>query len=260
MKCKKYVVRIFALVIVFVLIMLTSSSSDAISISKKTRKKWGKKLGEVTDRVFTQENVDRGVEAFSHYVENRGKGSPQTNVYVNNSEPQQPQLYKTSTTNYPPAELASSFKTFAKNIIAHNTPAFQIELYKNELPKNSGKIYNRVCAKDKTIVAANSSKKDDKYKAFCMMTADPNFIFTGGIRAGADIRTVENFFVAMASDLAQEPGHIHMNVDENFVIDILYEGNKITQLGYYDTSAISCARTGNFVHDSMRKMGFKDMY
>lgn len=256
MKGKKF----FALAMVLILLII--SASDAKLISNKTRKKWGKKLGEISDKVFSEKNVDRGVEAISNYVEDKGRGSPQTNVYINQpsqqSEPQS-SLTKTSTTDFPPEELARSFRTLAKKIITSNKPAYQIKLEKKELPKRAGTVYNRVCAKDKTIVAG-SAGKSGKFKAFCMMTTDPAFIFTGGIRAGGDIRTVENFFVARASDLAEEPGHIHFNSDENFEIDILYDGNKITQLGYYDTNSISCERTGNFVHNSMRKMGFRDMY
>ena len=258
MKSKK----VFALVMIFLLVII-ASSSDARLISKKTRKKWGKRLGEISEKIFTQDNVNRGVEAISHYVEDRGKAAPQTNVYVNNQSPQQTetqtQLYKTSTTDYPSEELAKSFKALAKKVLANNKPEYQIKLDKNELPKKAGTIYNRVCAKDKTIVAG-TARENGKYKAFCMMTTDPDFIFTGGIRAGADVRTVENFFMARISDLAKEPGHVHFNADEDLEIDILYDGNTITQLGYYDTNSISCQRTGNFVHDSMRRMGFRDMY
>ena len=182
--------KFFALIMAFILIFV--SVSDAKLISNKTRKKWGKQVGKIVDKVFTQENVDRGVDAVAHYVENKGRSAPQTNVYVNNPPAQQVQqvqqvetqspIYKTSTTDFPPEELARSFKTLAKKIITNNQPAYQIQLKKNELPKNSKHtVYNRVCAKDKTIVAG-SAGKSGKFKAFCMMTTDPAFIFTGGIR------------------------------------------------------------------------------
>lgn len=251
--------KLFVCLVLSALIFTSVSADAKLKLSKKTRKK----LGEAFSNFTTEENFGKLIDGTTNALTEHERKPPQATVIINqgggSSEPQDSPLVKTSTTDYPAGELESSIKSLSKNIITHNKPAYEIQLTKKELPKKVKERYNRVCAKDKTIVAGDAGKSK-KYKPFCFVTIDPAFAFTGGIRVGADIRTVENFFVSRISDLTDTPGHVHLNSNGNVHIDILYEGNKITQIGYYDTQSVSCQRIGSFVQKKMQEMGFRNMY
>ena len=176
---------------------------------------------------------------------------------VNNTPAAQP-IRKKASAN-PAAELRVSMKNIGSRIIANNAPSYEIQLAKSELPARVKTRFNKVCTTNQTIVVGDAGS-NRKYGAFCMITTDPNITFAGGIRVGTSISTVENFFGQSISQLSSQPGRAHIKADKSLEIDILYSGNRITQIGYYDSNSLSCQRTGNFFNKKVHEMGMRRMY
>lgn len=152
-----------------------------------------------------------------------------------------------------------SMRRFGAGIIINNAPAYEIQLAQSELPENISIRYNKVCAKDQTIVVGDAGG-NKRYGAFCMVTSDPAFAFAGGIRAGAPVSTVENFFGKNISQLSAQPGRAHIKYGDSVDIDILYNNNTITQVGYYDHNSLSCQRIGSFFRRKAGEMNMAVMY
>ncbi len=169
-----------------------------------------------------------------------------------------PQPQKRASTN-PAAELRVSMKNMGSRIISNNAPSYEIQLAKSELPARVKTRFNKVCTTNQTVVVGDAGS-NKKYGAFCMITSDPSITFAGGIRVGAPVSTVENFFGKSISQLSSQPGRAHISTDNSVEIDILYSGNRITQIGYYDSNSLSCQRTGNFFSRKVNEMGLRNMY
>lgn len=233
-------------------------------LKQKANELWDKHGDDIVDRLVGKESEPTPPPQQQYVQPQQQYAQPQqpTTIIIQ-QQPQQYQQYdqlvKTSSTNNPAGELESSLRSFAGNIVAHNKPVFEIQLQKNELPKNTSNIFNKVCAKDQTITAGHAGR-DRKYLPLCMVTADPAYTFVGGIRVGAPVRTVENFFMSRISDLSDSPGHVRFKTSNSGFIELLYANNTITQIGYYDLKGVSCRRTGNFVYGKMREMGFQAMF
>lgn len=91
----------------------------------------------------------------------------------------------------------------AEDILAFNKPAFETQLTKKE--QSSGILWNRVCAKDQTLVWGYA-RKDKKFIPIYFVTNDPKFTFSGGIRAGADVKVLERFFGDSIKSIGQVEG------------------------------------------------------
>ena len=262
--------KVFALIMLFV--MMFAVGAEANIISNKTMKKI-KKIGKAGEKFYEkhEEDIKKAGEKAVELYQDRNK---QNNVQQ--QPQQQPQtrqrtvivhqqaddrLTKSSTTNYPAGELESNLKAFARNFIVNNGADFEIQLTANEAPKNAGTRLNKVSAKNRTIVGGDSGSNRN-YRPFCFMTANENYTFSGGIRVGASIRTVENFFVQRARDIATRPGTLHFETNSKTYIDILYDTNSgtITQIGYYDTNGTNCGRTRSFMRQKAGEFGFATMY
>ena len=164
-----------------------------------------------------------------------------------------------STSSNPAAELRVSMKNMGSRIIANNAPSYEIQLAQSELPARVKTRFNKVCTTNQTVVVGDAGS-NKKYGAFCMITSDPSITFAGGIRVGASVSTVENFFGKSISHLSSQPGRAHISAGNSLEIDILYSGNRITQIGYYDSNSLSCQRTGNFFTRKVNEMGLRNMY
>ena len=181
--------------------------------------------------------------------------------YQSQQQPQQrptSSVPQTSSSTDPAGELRVSMKNFGSRLIANNSPAYEIQLSRNELPARVKTRFNRVVANSKTVVAGDAGS-NKQYGAFCMVTSDPSYTFAGGIRVGAPVSTVENFFGKSISQLSSQPGRAHVKAG-NVEIDILYNNNRITQVGYYDSNSLSCQRTGNYLNQKVSEIGLRRMY
>ncbi len=258
--------KVFALIMLFV--MMFAVGAEANIISNKTMKKI-KKIGKAGEKFYEkhEEDIKKAGEKAVELYQDRNKQNnvqqqPQTRqrtVIVHQQADDR--LTKSSTTNYPAGELESNLKAFARNFIVNNGADFEIQLTANEAPKNAGTRLNKVSAKNRTIVGGDSGSNRN-YRPFCFMTANENYTFSGGIRVGASIRTVENFFVQRARDIATRPGTLHFETNSKTYIDILYDTNSgtITQIGYYDTNGTNCGRTRSFMRQKAGEFGFATMY
>ena len=90
----------------------------------------------------------------------------------------------------------------ADQIAAYNKPAFEVRLTREERQyqemgednyRTSRILYNRVWAKDKTLVLGEA-RGDKRFYATFLTTIDPEYSFVGGIRVGAGTKILENFF------------------------------------------------------------------
>lgn len=87
--------------------------------------------------------------------------------------------------------LMKDVRRLANKIAKNNKPAFEAKLTKREI--GSDILWNRVYAKDKTLVFAFAGK-NKAFEGVYLVTSDPNFVFSGGIRVGASTKVLERFF------------------------------------------------------------------
>ena len=107
--------------------------------------------------------------------------------------------------------LARDVRKVADEIVAHNKPVFEVQLTENERSyfdweseemSKTGVIWNRVWARDKTIVLG-SAGEDKKFGALIFKTTDPQKAFSGGIHVGSTAREFQKFFGASVNTVAK---------------------------------------------------------
>ncbi|MBQ7561318.1 MAG: hypothetical protein IJS99_05750 [Synergistaceae bacterium] len=193
-------------------------------------------------------------------------------------------------------KLLNSMRSLAEKIISSNKPAFEQELTGQELEyyreESSNKqhakaAWDKVWAKNNTIVAATAVNDIKKFQFEQFITSDPKEIFAGGLHVGSSLKDLENFLKTKilnrpedyfdenlsAENIDVKENYISMSFP-NFFDDGKFEGydhliimhsdGKITQFGYF-TGGSSVLRkiatrekTNSFVKSQMREMGMKE--
>ena len=129
--------------------------------------------------------------------------------------------------------LERDVRKMADGIVAYNKPAFEAQLTKKERTyvdweteekAITGVIWNRVWAKDKTVVLG-SAAKDKKFGSLMFKTTDPKKTFSGGIHVGSTIKELEKFLGASLNTVAQV---LNKMTNGNAVV---IKGKKITITG-----------------------------
>lgn len=188
-------------------------------------------------------------------------------------------------------KLIDSIKSLANRIIAHNKHVFEQKLTGRELDyqewdsnvtKHFRSAWDRVWAKNQTIVAATATDNKRNFELDHFITSDPNYIFAGGIHVGSRLSELERYLRTRlinrpsnytdnhlsATGIFLERGCIHMNYYEFTGYDddlyIMHSNGRITQIGYFTGGTYllrtisSRSRTANFIRSQMRKMGMKN--
>ena len=171
--------------------------------------------------------------------------------------------------------LAKSLSDLAQRIAAHNKFIYETKFTKKERAVDednptglvdeyekgfADQLYNRVWAKDKTLVIGceDIDEPGNNY-AYYINTSDPLIYFAGNIRAGADIGLIEKFFGASVKSLSDKDGEITLLPESDWgeCVRIQYKDNKITELEWYfnDTTRPSVERTAKVVRDKKSEMG-----
>ena len=166
--------------------------------------------------------------------------------------------------------IGKSLLDLAKRIMANNKYAFETkmtqkdrELYEmgEEIPTISQIIWNRVWAKDKTIVVGEA-RKDKKFRVRLFMTRDPQITFVNGLRVGDDIHVLEQFFGSPLERQFYFPEGITWlsigNTGE--FIHIFYKDDKITELRWFNLMDPTAKKTDNFVKQTAQRMGFPSSF
>ena len=116
--------------------------------------------------------------------------------------------------------LQKEIQALAFKIAEFNKPAFESQLTKKERsyeelyenPDNLNRkyvspiVWNRVWAKDKTVVWGEAAK-DKKFKAVDFVTVDPELVFSKVIRVGATTKDLERFFNDSISNIGKVNGN-----------------------------------------------------
>lgn len=169
--------------------------------------------------------------------------------------------------------LISDVQKLADKIAAFNKPAFEAQLTKKEREYwdmgfdedevlISPVLWSRVWVKDKTLVFG-MAKKDKKFRATYFATTDPEFVFLGGIRVGASIKTLEKFFGVSVDVLKDEGIKGDLIIGPQFdgtdgkwaTIFIVYNKGLITEITADftndESSSVYSKKAGNFAKDKM---------
>ena len=187
-------------------------------------------------------------------------------------------------------EFEKSILKLASQIMLNNKPVFETQMSKKERSYMyddgtkgvSPKIYNRVWAKDYTIVVGCAGK-NKKFELKYIATRDPNFVFAGGIRAGANVNVIEKFIgktIAQASAIYDEYDGLGacLNYENNgkylnwglgrdtvYMDFSLKNKNTISQITYNTYEGTEefylpiSEKTVSFLKDTVKKMGFDDV-
>ena len=177
--------------------------------------------------------------------------------------------------------FAESLSDLAQKIITHNKLVFETKFTRQERsdalegpdmpdPRSlherglANEILDRVWAKDKTLVMG-AAERDKRFYAYYMETRDPDLVFLGGIRVGADIDVLEK---AIGMPLRQQdeksiivikPGEISLNLETTFgnYIQVRHKNKKITEIEWIfsDSSRPSSQKTVTFVNKKKAEMG-----
>lgn len=132
-----------------------------------------------------------------------------------------------------------SLEGLANNIAKYHKHSFETKLFDRDMwrgglkrPLHSwGK--SRVWVIGKNIVTGVIVNGYDELKTYSLMTADPEKVFEGGIRVGADVSVLEKFFGAPLSKITFMPGIVHSFNASDFGFDTLciyYRNGKITEI------------------------------
>ena len=149
------------------------------------------------------------------------------------------------------SSIAEDVGKLANKIAEYNKPIFEAKLTKKERrienemhgSGTSPIVWNKVCAKNKTVMLG-LSRQDKKFWAFYFKTADPALIFSGGIRVGADIKTLERFFGDSITNIGYVNGNVitlrgpaNQGTDvPNPTVTIKCIGGKVAEI-FFDASA-----------------------
>ena len=171
--------------------------------------------------------------------------------------------------------LSKSLSDLAQRIATHNKFIYETKFTRKERAVDedspaglvdeyekgfADQLYNRVWAKDKTLViGCEDIDNEGTNYAYYINTSDPLLYFAGNIRVGADIGVIEKFFGASVSSLSEKPGEITLLPESDWgeCVRIQYKDNKITELEWYfnDTTRPSVERTAKVVRDKKSEMG-----
>lgn len=171
--------------------------------------------------------------------------------------------------------LAKSLSDLAQRIVTHNKFIYETKFTKKERAVDENgpaglvdeyekgfadELYNRVWAKDKTLVIGCENINDEgNNHAYYINTSDPLLYFAGNIRVGADIGVIEKFFGAPVSSLSDKQGEITLLPESDWgeCVRILYKDNKITELEWYfsDSTRPSVERTAQVVSEKKSEIG-----
>ncbi len=161
--------------------------------------------------------------------------------------------------------IADSVEKLAKQIAQYNKPVFEVKLTKKErqyydmdvmgdyVPYTSSIIWNKVCAKDKTVVLGIAGK-DKKFYPLYFKTADPKFSFAGGIHVGSSVQDLERFLgykvtkktvpkhtlYSKKGNIIFFAGPVELESDAEFPIAVIKcENGRITEIFYDGTGGRS---------------------
>lgn len=173
------------------------------------------------------------------------------------------------------SSLAKDVGKLADKIAMYNKHVFETKLTKKERqyyewdntkPSLSGTIWNRVWKKGNTIVFGGAGK-DKKFTAYFFKTSDPELIFAGGIRVGASVKVLENYFGDTLTNIGTVKGNIttisgpmqesefwepaiSIKCINGVVTEIFYDG-----VGNDDNGCLS-KQAVDFANKQARQMGF----
>lgn len=129
--------------------------------------------------------------------------------------------------------LEQNVRKMADEIATYNKPTFEVQLTKKERTyvdwqteekAITNVIWNRVWAKDNTIVLG-SAAKDKKFGSLLFKTTDPKKTFSGGIHVGSTSKELEQFLGTSLTNMAKTLNA--MTSGQTVVI----KGNKVTITG-----------------------------
>ena len=174
-------------------------------------------------------------------------------------------------------QLEEDLLNLAKQIIAHNKPTLEAKLTEKEreidvygdddkLVEVSNVIWVRVWAKGKTIVIAGAGS-DKKFFPFYVVTGDPNYVFHNNIRAGADIKIIEDLIGAPVAEinkiygLDDVPGDINLD-PTSFVFTRIYytDDHKISDLKFHSAYYPMSEKVLSFVEQKLKEMGLQPFW
>lgn len=157
--------------------------------------------------------------------------------------------------------LTKSLSDLAQKIATHNKFIYETRLSNSE--RTGDELYNRVWAKDKTLVIGCENMSDEGHNyAYYINTSDPEIFFAGNIRVGADTVVVEKFFgtsINYLSSKSGKKGEITLMPDGDWgdCVRLQYRDGKITELEWYfmDSSRPSLERVAELVGEKKNEMG-----
>ena len=160
--------------------------------------------------------------------------------------------------------FARSLSDLAEKIATHNKPVFETKFTQQERRDTPSEIWSRVWAKDKTLVIGAADRSKNFY-AYYMETRDPDLVFAGGIRVGADIGVLEKYLGAPLRQqeenhvIKMTPGEISLFLESDFGddVNIRHKGGKITELEweFLDVERPFSEKTLTFVNKKKAEMG-----
>ncbi len=159
----------------------------------------------------------------------------------------------------------------ARKILNYNKPAFEVKLTKDDRKytiegtsrrRLARSLWNRVCAKDKTLVVGAGNNDPANTVPCYFVTEDPELIFVGGIRVGASVKVLEKFFGKSINNMNDYGDDTHIlwgTADEDWSdgYRITHENGIITRIetnGWSRDEPIT-DRTKNFVKKKAAELG-----
>jgi len=160
--------------------------------------------------------------------------------------------------------IGASLVKLGQQIIANNKYIFETQLTKNDRtwygwgddgPNVSSIIWNRVWAKDQTIVVGEA-KKDKKFQLRVIATRDPKMVFASGLHVGSSVKALEQFFGPL-SVFEEVDGIGGREVgNTGAAIEIYHENGKITELRWNNSYEPYAKKADDFVKKVAKQMGF----
>ena len=164
--------------------------------------------------------------------------------------------------------LRDDVEKLADKIVKYNKPAFEGELPKSERAiGNDFILWNRVWVKDNTIVIGCAGR-DKKFYAFYLITSDPNFTFSGGIRVGASTKVVERFFADTMNNMGVVKGKTVVvsgppqeGPDAYPIVQFTCVNGIITEItyGFFNLTYAVSKKALNFANNHARQMGLSTL-
>ena len=163
--------------------------------------------------------------------------------------------------------IRDSIIAVGRNILTYNKPAYETKLTQQERRiskrKLSDKLWDKVCGKDKTLVAG-AVLTNKRFGPECVMTKDPELVFVGGIRVGASTSVLEKFFGVPLDQIDMSSAKdeiVWSSAGEDWIesISFLHKNGKITQISWsfvdeYPTST----KTRAFIKRKVKELGLSE--